>query len=129
MRLLLDTHVWLWLLTEPERLRADVLETLRDSRNQLLLSAASSWEIVIKFQQGKLDLPEPPNIYIPSCLRITGTEALPVEHAHALATAHLPMHHRDPFDRLLIAQAQVLDIPLVTADRQFEPYQVSLIRV
>ena len=128
MRLLLDTHVWLWLLADPQRLRHEVLDTLGDSRNELLLSAASSWEIAIKSGLGRLTLPEPAATYVPSRLRTTGTQPLPVEHAHALATAGLPRHHSDPFDRLLIAQSMLLDVPIVTADRQFEAYDVSVIR-
>lgn len=128
MRLLLDTHIWLWLLDDPSRLDADVVEVLADPKHELFLSAASSWEIAIKFQLGKLVLPEPPDTFVPSRLRLTGTRPLPIEHAHALATAGLPSHHRDPFDRLLIAQSRLLDVPIVTADRHFDPYGVSIIR-
>lgn len=128
MRLLLDTHVWLWLIAEPHRIAAEVRTTLADTRHQLLLSAASSWEIAIKSHVGKLELPESPDVYVPSRLHMTGTTPLSVEHAHVLATVHLPWHHRDPFDRLIIAQARLLDIPIVTADSAFDRYGVALIR-
>jgi PIN domain nuclease of toxin-antitoxin system len=128
MRLLLDTHVWLWLVGDPDRITSQIIDTLADTRNELLLSAASSWEIAIKFHLGKLLLPDSPDAFVPSRLRATGTTPLPVEHAHVLATVRLPWHHRDPFDRLLIAQAQILQVPIVTADRHFDRYDVSLIR-
>jgi PIN domain nuclease of toxin-antitoxin system len=127
MRLLLDTHVWLWLLSDPGRLQPDLLRLLRNTKSELLLSAASSWEISVKYRLGKLALPEPPDTFVPSRLRTTGTTPIPIEHAHALATTGLPLHHRDPFDRLLIAQSMVLKVPLVTADPQFEPYEIETI--
>lgn len=115
MRLLLDTHVFLWLLAEPERL-GQQLRRLEDSRNDLLLSAASSWEIAIKVRLGRLDLPEPPQRYVPDRMRAIGAEPLAVEHSHALAVANLPTLHRDPFDRMLVAQALHLKLTIVTAD-------------
>jgi PIN domain nuclease of toxin-antitoxin system len=124
---LLDTHVWLWLQTTPERLGDDVGELLADRTNTLLLSAASGWEIAIKYRLGKLPLPEPPAEYVPGRMRLSGVTSLPIEHAHALRVADLPDHHNDPFDRLLIAQAQELTIPIVTADRQMSAYSVDLI--
>lgn len=126
-RYLLDTHVWLWLQTTPERLRDDVGGLLADRTNTLLLSAASSWEIAIKYRLGKLALPEPPAEYVPDRMRLSGVTPLPVEHAHALRVAELPDHHNDPFDRLIIAQAQELAIPIVTADEQLSEYSVDLV--
>ena len=105
MSYLLDTHVWLWMLTDPARIRPDLLSELHDGRTRLLLSAASSWEIAIKWGIGRLPLPGPPATYIPTRMQRSGVEGLPVEHAHALRVATLPNLHRDPFDRLLIAQA------------------------
>jgi PIN domain nuclease of toxin-antitoxin system len=124
---LLDTHVWLWLQTTPERLRDDVVELLADRANTLLLSAASSWEIAIKYRLGKLPLPEPPAEYVPERMRLSGVTALPIEHAHALRVADLPEHHGDPFDRLIIAQSQLLNVPIVTADGQFVAYEVETV--
>lgn len=126
-RYLLDTHVWLWLQTTPERLRPEVGELLADRTNTLLLSAASSWEIAIKHRLGKLSLPEPPAEYVPNRMRLSGVTPLPVEHEHALRVAELPDHHNDPFDRLLVAQAQELAIPIVTADKQLSAYSVNLV--
>lgn len=124
MRLLLDTHVFLWLQTEPERL-GDQLPSVADPRNDLLLSAASSWEIAIKHRLGKLPLPDPPERYVPQRIRAIGASGLPVEHSHALKTTTLPDLHRDPFDRLLVAQAQLLDLTLLTADPAVAQYPVS----
>jgi len=125
---LLDTHVWLWMLTDPARIRPDLLSELRDGRTRLLLSAASSWEIAIKWAIGRLPLPDPPATYVPTRMRRSGVEGLPVEHAHALRVATLPNLHRDPFDRVLIAQAQLEGLTLVTVDPAFDGYDVSLIR-
>ena len=125
MKLLLDTHVWLWLQTTPERIRSSTLALLEDIDNELLLSAASSWEIAIKWAIGRLKLPVGPDAYVEARLAQSGTQGLPVEHRHALHVAKLPMHHRDPFDRLLVAQAQLEQATLVTADRQLDPYDVE----
>lgn len=124
---LLDTHVWLWLQTTPERVRDEVVDLLADRANTVLLSAASSWEIAIKYRLGKLALPERPAEYVPERMRVSGVTALPVEHAHALRVADLPEHHGDPFDRLIIGQSQVLNVPIVTSDGQFAAYDVDTI--
>lgn len=128
MRLLVDTHVWLWLQTAPDRIDDVTLEKLANESNDLYLSAASGWEIAIKYRLGKLALPQTPEVYVPDRMRMTGTTPLAVEHAHALRVANLPDHHRDPFDRLLIAQAQLLGVAIVTADQQFSVYDVELLR-
>jgi PIN domain nuclease of toxin-antitoxin system len=128
LRLLLDTHVFLWLQTEPERL-GDRLPTIEDTRNELLLSAASSWEIAIKHALGRLPLPEPPERYVPERMRAIGAAGLAVEHSHALATGTLPPLHRDPFDRLLIVQAAALDIPILTADAAISDYPVDTLLI
>jgi PIN domain nuclease of toxin-antitoxin system len=124
---LLDTHVWLWMLGARDRLRSAVREQLEDAGNELLLSAASSWEIAIKYRLGRLQLPQPPPHYVPDRIRRTGTTPLPVEHEHVLRVAELPDHHRDPFDRLLVAQAQILRVPIITADRQLAAYEVDVV--
>jgi PIN domain nuclease of toxin-antitoxin system len=126
VKILLDTQRWLWMQVTPERLSQRTLELLRDPDNELYLSAASSWEIAIKFALGKLALPEPPSTYVPSRMANSGVLGLPVEHSHALQVAALPRHHRDPFDRLLIAQAQLEHLPILTSDRQFTPYEVEI---
>jgi PIN domain nuclease of toxin-antitoxin system len=128
VRVLLDTHVFLWLHSEPERL-AEHLPVVEDRRNQLLVSAVSSWEIAIKYGLGRLPLPEPPERYVPERLRVIGAQALAIEHTHALAVAALPHLHRDPFDRLLVAQAGLLDVPILTADPQLAQYPVRTLMV
>src|SRR5215813_13945607 len=107
MRILLDTQIWLWLCKSPERVSKRTLRQLEDERNELLLSAASVWEIAIKYALGKLPLPSPPARYVPSRMASTRTTSLAVDQAHALRVATLPPHHRDPFDRILVAQALV----------------------
>lgn len=128
MRLLLDTQVWLWMEASPELLRPEVRERIIHGDTTLLLSAASSWEIAIKHARGKLPLPQAPREYVPSRMRASAVEGLPITHAHALHVATLPHHHKDPFDRLLVAQAQLEKIALVTADPQIERYDVSVVR-
>jgi PIN domain nuclease of toxin-antitoxin system len=128
VKLLLDTHVFLWLLAKPERLGNNI-SLAEDSRNELLLSAASSWEIAIKHGIGRLHLPEPPQRYVPTSLHAIGARGLPIEHTHALAVASLPPLHRDPFDRLLVAQAEMLDIPLMTADPAIVQYPIHTIQI
>jgi PIN domain nuclease of toxin-antitoxin system len=125
---LLDSHVWLWMLTQPTRIRGNLLEELRTSSTRVLLSAASSWEIAFKWAMGRLALPEPPATYVPTRMQRSGVEGLAVTHAHALRMSTLPPHHRDPFDRLLIAQAQLESVPIVTVDEAFDAYDVPVIR-
>ncbi|MBA3368478.1 MAG: type II toxin-antitoxin system VapC family toxin [Geodermatophilaceae bacterium] len=125
-RYLVDTHVWLWLQAEPDRL-TDTLRTQLSGAATLFLSAASAWEIAIKYGLGRLPLPEHPRIYVPARLRSSGTTGLAVEIDHVHRVTDLPPHHRDPFDRLLIAQAQALNLPIVTADERFGYYDVQVI--
>lgn len=126
MRFLLDTHIWLWMIAEPRRFSAGTASLLEDPANQLLLSVASSWEIAIKFSLGKLSLPSSPAKYVSAQIEKTGVTPLCIEHSHALHIATLEPHHRDPFDRLLIAQAELEDATMVTADRQFAPYSIAI---
>lgn len=127
MNFLVDTRVWLWLQVSPNRIAPDALAMLGDRGNRLILSAASAWEIAIKYAVGKLALPEPPADYVPSRLASGGVEQLDVSPTHALQVAGLPPHHHDPFDRLLVAQARIEDLTIVTADRAFERYDVALL--
>ena len=129
MSYLLDTCVWLWLVSEPERIGKDLRALLADETTPVFFSAASAWEIAIKAGLGRLELPKPPAEFIAERLVRDTIRALPVEVAHAAHVATLPMHHRDPFDRLLVAQAQIEDLTLVSADRQLHPYNVKLILV
>ena len=127
MRILLDTHCWLWMVGRPERFSSTTRDLLADPGHELLLSAASSWEIAIKCALGKLGLPGRPDIVVPDWMSRSGVRALPVHHGHALETANLPHHHADPFDRLLIAQARLEAVPILTADVTLRAYDVEVI--
>jgi PIN domain nuclease of toxin-antitoxin system len=116
------------MVSEPERLSARVRRRIVDAGNERVLSAASAWEIAIKYSLGKLELPEPPSEFVPTRMAITLTSPLAVQFSHALQASKLPMHHRDPFDRLLIAQAQIEKLPIVTSDAQFSSYEVEIIQ-
>lgn len=124
MRLLLDTHVFLWLQTAPERV-GEHLPLVEDPRTELLLSAASSWEIAIKHGLGRLPLPDPPERYVPDRMRAIEARSVAIEHSHALAVSSLPPLHRDPFDRLLVAQAGMIGAAILTADPAVAQYSVS----
>ncbi|MEA1902542.1 MAG: type II toxin-antitoxin system VapC family toxin [Actinomycetota bacterium] len=126
MKILLDTHVFIWINSAPERL-GNLNAPLKDSDNQLVLSAVSSLEITIKHKLGKLSLPVTPSAYVPSRMEANHVEGLPIEHAHALAVERLPLHHRDPFDRLLVAQCELEDLVLATVDPVFRVYTDRLL--
>jgi PIN domain nuclease of toxin-antitoxin system len=127
VRYLLDTGVWLWSLLEPERISPRARKALSDPSHEVFLSAATSWEVAIKSAIGKLTLPEAPGTFVPRRMADQGLRPLPVSHQHALAVFGLPAHHHDPFDRLLIAQANLEDMILITADRTIEKYAVQLL--
>jgi PIN domain nuclease of toxin-antitoxin system len=127
VKYLLDTSVWLWSLTASDRIRRDGRELLAQGTEEIYLSAASSWEIGIKWAIGKLQLPEPAVSYVPKRMAAQGIRPLPITHIHALAVSELATHHRDPFDRLLIAQAQVEGMAILTADRAFRLYPVEIV--
>lgn len=128
MRFLLDTHAFLWMSIDPDRL-GPRQALVTDPDHERLLSAASTWEIAIKSRLGKLRLPEPVEAWVPRRCDATATTAIAVEHDHAVRVASLPDHHRDPFDRLLVAQAQALRVPILTADRAIERYDVDVIAI
>jgi PIN domain nuclease of toxin-antitoxin system len=127
MRALLDTHAFLWWVTDDSQLSSTARSIIIDPNNLLFLSAASAWEIVIKVRLGKLILPEPPESYIPSRLTINRFESLPITIVHALQVTNLPNLHKDPFDRIIIAQSQVEKMPIVTADTQIVQYPIDAI--
>ena len=127
MRLLLDTHAWLWWISSPSRLRPEALAVIAARENQVLLSAVSALEISIESALGKLALNEPAEEFVPKWAQRTRVDELPIEFRHALRAGALPAHHRDPFDRLLIAQAQIEGVPILTADRQLAAYAVEII--
>lgn len=127
MRVLLDTHCWLWLVSEPERLPPSLVERLRDPATEPLLSAASVWELAIKASIDRIELPAPVETWVPEVMGVSGVAPLDVRLVHVLRVSRLPLHHRDPFDRLLVAQALEERIPLVTADRQLERYEAEIL--
>jgi len=116
LRVLLDTHSLLWLVTNDSRLSTTARETFLDTDNELLCSAVVGFEIAVKYSLGKLKLAEPPRAFIKNRIRNNALTPLPVTMAHATRVADLPFHHRDPFDRLLVAQAIEENVPLLSAD-------------
>ncbi|HEY9851006.1 MAG TPA: type II toxin-antitoxin system VapC family toxin [Leptolyngbyaceae cyanobacterium] len=127
MRLLLDTQCWLWWFAQPEKLNENVIEQIADETNEVWFSVASVWEMGIKVSIGKLSLPEQIDAYVSTRMTQLGARSLEIANSHALRVAALPLHHRDPFDRMLIAQAQLEDMTLVSADSTFNQYEVSLL--
>lgn len=127
MKCLLDTSVFLWGLAAEHKLNQRAKDILTSPETELYFSAASSWEIAIKFALGSLTLPGAPSEFIPQALRSWAIRALDITNEHALRTGELPAHHRDPFDRLLIAQAMAEEMTLLTADRIFQKYKLNLI--
>ncbi len=129
MRLLLDTHVFLWATTDPERLSTVAKEILTSSDNRAFLSAASTWEIAIKAHLGRLSLRESAAKWIPSAMQEAGVYPIDILQRHTYVAATLPNYHADPFDRMLISQALIENMSLITADRQILRYEVETIRV
>ena len=120
MRLLLDTHVLLWWLADDTRLCESARSLIGNGRNEAFVSAASVWEVAIKRALGKIEAPGG----LAATIEAEGLTPLPVTFAHAERAGMLPLHHRDPFDRMLIAQAQCDDLTLITADRNIPRYDV-----
>ena len=127
MKLLIDTQCWLWWFAEPDRLKEATIAQIVDETNELWFSVASVWEMGIKVKLGKLPLPEPIDRYLFSRMKQLGTRSLEIRADHALQAGGLPLHHRDPFDRMLIAQAQVEGMTIVTSDRMFARYEVEIL--
>ena len=127
MNFLIDTHCWLWWLSEPERLNPTARRRIANRRNAIFFSAGSAWEIAIKAGLGKLKLPEPAADYVPTRVSGQGMIPLPINQRHALYLERMPLHHRDPFDRILIAQAQIEGLTVLTADPQFRSYDVKIL--
>ena len=124
-RFLLDTHIFLWYITADSRLPASFQAAIQDSSNDVYLSAVSVWEAVIKHNLGKLSLPRPPAEYLPQQRAAHGIAALPVDEAAMCHLAGLAAFHRDPFDRLLIAQAMQHELTLITVDAEIAAYPVN----
>lgn len=127
MRLILDTHVFLWYITADPKLPAAFRAASRDPANEVYLSVASIWEAVIKYQLGKLPLPEPPADYLPRQRDAHGIASLPIDEGAMSHLAQLPPIHRDPFDRLLVAQALQHGLTIATVDADVVAYPVPLL--
>jgi len=126
VKLLLDTHVFIWWFNEPEKLSKKVLAACEDNKNELILSVASIWEMQIKMQLGKLRLTQSIKDLISTHRATYDLQILPIFLNHILALDNLPVHHRDPFDRILIAQASTERLAIVTKDQIFKEYTVQL---
>jgi PIN domain nuclease of toxin-antitoxin system len=127
MKALLDTHTFLWWITDDSRLSLCAREVIAEGTNELFLSACSGWEIAIKARLGKLDVPGDLNSFILEQLAVNTIGSLPVLMRHALRVYELADHHRDPFDRLLVSQAQLENLPILTGDPQIAQYSVKVI--
>lgn len=124
MKLLLDTHTFLWFIEDNPRLSVDA-KALLESDAELLISTASLWEIAIKTSIGKLTLTQPFETFLPQQLELNNITILSIELAHLAIVSALPFYHRDPFDRLLIAQAMNEQLPVVSADAAFDAYAIE----
>jgi len=127
VKYLLDTIVWLWSVGPSKTIGTAGLEILASREEEIYLSAASSWEIAIKTRLGKFQLPEPPGRYVPKRLIDQDIRSLPINQDHSLKVYDLPLHHSDPFDRIIIAQAIVEDMVVLTSDRVFEKYPIDVV--
>lgn len=122
MKLLLDTHIFLWFISGDSRLPATVQSAIQDPTNEVYLSVVSLWEVIIKYQLGKLPLPQPPETYLPQQRVAHQIASLTVDKASVAQLATLPLLHRDPFDRLLICQALQHGLTLATVDAAVRAY-------
>jgi PIN domain nuclease of toxin-antitoxin system len=127
MRLLLDTHSFLWFLLDDPKLSKTAKDSIADPNNDIEISPASYWEIAIKISLNKYSLPESYEQFMERELATNQFRILPIEPKHTAALTSLPFHHRDPFDRLIIAQAMVEQIPVVSGDEAFAVYPVTCI--
>jgi PIN domain nuclease of toxin-antitoxin system len=126
VKYLLDSVTWLWSIDSVEKINEACREILENGREEVYFSAASAWELSIKARLGKLNLPAPPGQCIPAFIARQGLRPLPVTHLHAVKVYDLPLHHEDPFDRLIIAQAIVEQMTVLTSDRAFRKYPVNV---
>ncbi len=127
MKVLLDTHVFLWWNLDDPRLSRTAHRLISDGSNKIYLSSASAWEIAIKASIGRLTLPEKSEKYVPSRMALHRIQPLPIQVSHALGTESLEKIHNDPFDRLLVAQCQLENLPLLTADPKITQYNIEII--
>lgn len=125
MRFLMDTHTFLWFLTDDSKLSHHALNLIEDETNEAILSLASMWEIAIKYSIGKLTLQKSFPDFVDEQIQINDFQLLPIETSHIKIVSSLPLHHRDPFDRMLIAQAITENMPIISADSAFDSYGVT----
>lgn len=124
---LLDTHVWLWMNLRPNFLPEDIKGLLTNKSNQLFLSVVSVWEVSIKSKLGKLKLPDEIENFVNSHFQINVLQELGINRQHAISAGKLPAHHKDPFDRMLIAQAIQENLVLISADTSLKSYKCPLL--
>ena len=127
MKLLLDTHIFLWFILNDQRLTESARVSIETESNEIFLSSVSVWEIAIKYQLNRLPLPKPPGVFIPEQRAINRIQSLPLDEASATHVQQLPLHHSNPFDRMLICQALVQDLTLVSVDAAIQKYSVKLL--
>ena len=127
MRLLLDTHIFLWFISGDSRIPDVMVESIRTPDNEVYLSVVSLWEVLVKHELGKLPLPQPPGSYLPLQRKRHMIDSLPLDEASVSQLSNLPPLHRDPFDRMLICQALEHDLSIVTVDDQIRAYPVRIL--
>lgn len=127
MRILLDTHIFLWFISGDIQLSTDVRDAIRDPDNEVYLSSVSVWEAIVKYQLGKLPLPEPPETYLPKQRNLHQIASLALDESSVIQLAKLPPLHRDPFDRMLICQALQNGLIIATVDAAVRAYSVSVL--
>jgi PIN domain nuclease of toxin-antitoxin system len=127
LRVLLDTHALLWFVSDLDKLRVEARELIEDAGNDVFVSVVSAWEVAIKQSVGKLDLPEPAEMWVPKVLKGSGLEVLDIDLRSTLRTRALPFHHRDPFDRLLVAQSLEHGLTFCSRDAHFHAYGIPMI--
>ncbi len=127
MRFMLDTHVFLWMISALEKLSQTAKDIIQNPDNTLFISAISGWEIVIKHKLGKLELPDNAGKYLLEQMRMNGIKDIPVLMEHSLKVLDLPDIHKDPFDRMIISQSSVEQIPVISGDQSIAQYNINVI--
>ncbi|TVQ25544.1 MAG: type II toxin-antitoxin system VapC family toxin [Leptolyngbya sp. DLM2.Bin15] len=127
MKILLDTHIFLWFISGDTQLSTDVRDAIRDSDNEVYLSTVSVWEAIVKYQLGKLPLPEHPETYLPKQRELHQIASLALDEISVVQLSKLPTFHRDPFDRMLICQALQNGLTIATVDAAVRAYSVSVL--